>query len=118
MVTYITRLTFTEQEIKYVKQTVQRATAFNELVKRHGGATKSLYWTQGAYDLVATIDAPDEESGLADPADARFIGQRADADVAGVHGGGNGQNRGKDDIAGDRGACRVESGKMNGAQEA
>jgi len=65
MVTYITLLNFTEQGIKNVKQTVQRAKAFEELVKKHGGTTKSVYWTQGAHDLVATIEAPNEESGLA-----------------------------------------------------
>ncbi len=65
MVTYITLLSFTEQGIKNVKQTVQRAKAFEELVKKHGGTTKSLYWTQGSYDVVATIEAPDEERGLA-----------------------------------------------------
>jgi uncharacterized protein with GYD domain len=65
MVTYITLLNFTEQGIKNVKQTVQRAKAFEELVKKHGGTTKSVYWTQGSYDVVATIEAPDEERGLA-----------------------------------------------------
>jgi len=65
MVTYITLLNFTEQGIKNVKQTVQRAKGFEELVNKHGGTTKSLYWTQGSYDLVATIEAPNEESGLA-----------------------------------------------------
>lgn len=65
MVTYITLLNFTEQGIKNVKQTVPRAKAFEELVKKHGGTMKSLYWTQGAYDVVATIEAPDEERGLA-----------------------------------------------------
>ena len=65
MVTYITLLNFTEQGIKNVTQTVQRAKAFESLVKKHGGTTKSLYWTQGNYDVVATIEAPNEENGLA-----------------------------------------------------
>jgi len=65
MVTYIVLLNFTEQGIKNVKQTVQRAKAFEELVKKHGATTKSVYWTQGSYDVVATIEAPDEERGLA-----------------------------------------------------
>jgi uncharacterized protein with GYD domain len=65
MVTYITLLNFTEQGIKNVKQTVDRAKALDALIKKHGGTTRSLYWTQGAYDVVATVDAPDEESGLA-----------------------------------------------------
>jgi uncharacterized protein with GYD domain len=65
MVTYIVLLNFTEQGIRNVKQTVERAKAFEGLVKKHGGTTRSIYWTQGNYDVVATIEAPDEERGLA-----------------------------------------------------
>ena len=65
MPTYIALLNFTEQGIKNVKQTVDRAKGFQEAVKKHGGTTQSLFWTQGAYDLVATIDTPNEESAMA-----------------------------------------------------
>jgi len=65
MPTYIALLSFTDQGIRNVKQTVERAKAFQDVVKKHGGTTHSLHWTQGAYDVVATIETPNEESGMA-----------------------------------------------------
>ena len=65
MATYIVLLNFTDQGIRNVRQTIDRANAFEALVKKHGGTRKSLYWTQGAHDLVATIETPNEESAMA-----------------------------------------------------
>ncbi len=65
MATYIVLLNFTDQGIRNVRQTIDRAKAFEALVKKHGGTNKSLYWTQGAHDLVVTIETPNEESAMA-----------------------------------------------------
>jgi uncharacterized protein with GYD domain len=65
MPTHVLLLNFTDQGIKSVKQTVERSKGFREVVNKHGGSVKSLHWTQGAYDVVATIDTPDEESAMA-----------------------------------------------------
>ncbi len=65
MATYIVLLNFTDQGIRNVRQTIDRAKAFETLVKKHGGTNKNLYWTQGAHDLVATIETPNEESAMA-----------------------------------------------------
>src|SRR5215212_6253645 len=64
MPTYIALLNFTEQGIKTVKDTVQRADSAAELAQKHGGSLQ-LYWTVGPYDVVAILEAPDYESATA-----------------------------------------------------
>jgi len=65
MVRYVILLNFTDQGIRNVKQTVERAKAFKTMMEKLQANVKSLYWTQGPYDLVGTIEAPDEETGMA-----------------------------------------------------
>jgi len=64
MVRYVTLLNFTDQGIRNIKQTVDRAKAFKAAADKMGGTVKELYWTQGAYDLIATIEVPDEPTGV------------------------------------------------------
>ena len=42
------------------KTPTKRAEAFKELAKSSGATVKDLYWTLGQYDIVATVDAPDD----------------------------------------------------------
>jgi uncharacterized protein with GYD domain len=65
MVTYVLLLNFTDQGIRTVKETVKRAKAFRDLVKKHGGTVQSFYWTQGGHDIVTIVEVPNEESGMA-----------------------------------------------------
>jgi uncharacterized protein with GYD domain len=65
MVRYVILLNFTDQGIRNVKHTVERAKAFHTTADRLGVQLKDLYWTEGQYDLVGTIEAPDEETGMA-----------------------------------------------------
>ena len=65
MVRYVILLNFTDQGIRNVKQTVERAKAFKAMTEKFRATVKSLYWTQGSYDLVGTIEVPDEETGSA-----------------------------------------------------
>jgi len=65
MVRYVLLLNFTDQGIRSIKQTVERAKAFKAITEKLRANVKSLYWTQGPYDLVGTIEAPDEETGMA-----------------------------------------------------
>ncbi len=65
MVRYVILLNFTDQGIRNVKQTIDRAKAFKALAEKHRTTLKDLYWTQGRHDLVATMEAPDEQSGMA-----------------------------------------------------
>ncbi len=65
MVTYALLINWTEQGIKNVKDTVKRAEDVRKLSERMGGRLSSLYWTQGSYDLVGILEAPDEETANA-----------------------------------------------------
>lgn len=62
MVKYIILFNFTDQGIRNVKHTVERATAFRAVADKMGAHLKDIYWTQGPYDIVATIEVPDEET--------------------------------------------------------
>ena len=51
---------FTEQGIKGIKDSPQRAKAFRELAKKHAVTVRELYWTVGRYDLVTIVEGTDE----------------------------------------------------------
>ncbi len=65
MLTYIALSNFTDQGIRNVKDTVKRAEAVKEAAKKFGAQMTQIYWTEGKYDLVAFIEAPDEKSATA-----------------------------------------------------
>lgn len=65
MPTYVALLTFTDQGLRNVKDTSKRAEAAKEAAKKFGATIKDIYWTLGQYDVVATIDAPDDASATA-----------------------------------------------------
>jgi uncharacterized protein with GYD domain len=65
MPTYVSLIKFTDQGVKNAKDTVQRAAAFRNDVERRGGKLLSIYWTQGKYDIVTTIQAPDDQTAMA-----------------------------------------------------
>ncbi|MBG6072754.1 MULTISPECIES: GYD domain-containing protein [unclassified Polaromonas] len=65
MKTYIALCHFTDQGMRSVKDTTKRADAVMELAKKFGASMRQLYWTSGQYDLVAVIEAEDEESANA-----------------------------------------------------
>jgi uncharacterized protein with GYD domain len=62
MATYIVLSTFTDQGIRSVKETTRRSDAVREMARKMGIETKSIYWTIGQYDVVATFEAADDES--------------------------------------------------------
>ena len=62
MPTYVVLYKFTDQGRKNVKETIQRAGQVQEEQQRRGFAIHGLYWTQGQYDLVAIVEAPDEQA--------------------------------------------------------
>jgi uncharacterized protein with GYD domain len=62
MPTYIVLSTFTDQGIRNIKDTTKRADTVRETARKMGIETKSLYWTVGKYDVVATFEAPDDAS--------------------------------------------------------
>jgi uncharacterized protein with GYD domain len=60
MPTYIVLTNFTDQGLRDIKDTTKRADAFKALAKASGATVKDIYWTLGQYDIVATVDVPDE----------------------------------------------------------
>ena len=65
MGTYIALSSFTDQGIRDVKNTTKRADAVKEAAKKFGADMTQIYWTLGKYDLVAIIEAPNDESATA-----------------------------------------------------
>jgi uncharacterized protein with GYD domain len=60
--TYIALLNWTDQGVKSFRDTVDRAAAAEVALSPAGIKFKDLYWTIGPYDLIATLEAPDEEA--------------------------------------------------------
>jgi uncharacterized protein with GYD domain len=48
MPAYVALVNFTDQGIKYFRDTVRRAEDYRGLVKKHGGQVRQLLWTLGA----------------------------------------------------------------------
>ena len=65
MATYITTVHFTEQGIKSIRDTCDRATSFKATAKKMGVKVTGMYWTLGAFDGVIVCEAPDEETATA-----------------------------------------------------
>ena len=62
---YVMLANFTHQGIQNIKDTTKRADAFKAAAKKAGCTVKEIYWTQGQYDSVTILDAPDEASATA-----------------------------------------------------
>lgn len=62
MPTFITLVSWTDQGIRNVKQTVERAEAMKALAQKMGVTVKDIYWTLGQYDVVTILEAPDAET--------------------------------------------------------
>lgn len=65
MPTYVSLIKWTDQGVRDSKDTIQRAQAFRGDLERRGGKLLSIYWTQGNYDIVTMIDAPDDQTAMA-----------------------------------------------------
>ena len=65
MATYISLCTFTDQGIRTIKDSPKRADMVMEAASKFGSKMTHLFWTQGQYDLISIIEAPDEASATA-----------------------------------------------------
>jgi uncharacterized protein with GYD domain len=65
MATFITTMQFTEQGVKAVRDTCDRAAAFKAAAEKLGVKVTGEYWTLGAFDGVIVLEAPDEETATA-----------------------------------------------------
>ncbi len=61
MPTYISLMKFTEQGIKKVKDHPSRREAAAKGIESMGGKLLHTYLTMGRYDIVAIIEAPDDD---------------------------------------------------------
>jgi uncharacterized protein with GYD domain len=64
MVAYVVLGNFTDQGIRNAKESPKRADAFKAMAKTFGVTVREILWTQGRYDIVTIVDAPDELSLL------------------------------------------------------
>jgi len=62
MATYVVLINFTDQGIRSVKNSTQRAGQAAEMAKGFGCEMKEIYWTLGHHDIVAIVEAPDDQS--------------------------------------------------------
>jgi uncharacterized protein with GYD domain len=65
MPTYVVLYKFTDAGAKNIKGTVQRARESRAENEQRGFTVHGLYWTEGQYDMVAVVEAPDEQAMLA-----------------------------------------------------
>jgi uncharacterized protein with GYD domain len=65
MPTYIALSTFTDQGVRNVKDTTKRSESVMALGKKVGATMTQVYWTLGKYDVVAIIEAPNDETATA-----------------------------------------------------
>jgi uncharacterized protein with GYD domain len=62
MPTYIALCRYTAKGIESVKQSPSRVDAARQAFRQAGGDMKTLYLTMGQYDIVAVIEAPNDEA--------------------------------------------------------
>ncbi|WP_406390802.1 GYD domain-containing protein [Streptomyces sp. NBC_00887] len=65
MPTYVALLNWTDQGVRNYKDTAKRSEAFRSAAHKLGAKLLSIYWTVGPYDLVAVVEAPDDETATA-----------------------------------------------------
>ncbi len=59
---YVALINWTDQGIRDVRDTLQRADRADQLGEKYGVRLERLYWTVGPHDLVCILEAPDVES--------------------------------------------------------
>jgi uncharacterized protein with GYD domain len=62
MPTYVALLDWTEQGVQAFKDSVDRYQAAAGQLESMGVKFKDIYWTLGSHDIVAVMEAPDDES--------------------------------------------------------
>ncbi len=62
MPTYVILMNWTDQGVRADRDTVRRREQADQLAEKYGARIEQAYWTMGHYDMVAVIEAPDDES--------------------------------------------------------
>jgi len=60
MPTNIVLGSYTDQGIRAVRDSIKREDAFRKQCDKVGASVKEIYRTMGRYDMVATVEAPDD----------------------------------------------------------
>jgi uncharacterized protein with GYD domain len=60
MATFVVLASFTDQGIRSVKQSPDRAEAVTAMAAKMGVNLKTILWTVGHYDMVVTVEGSDE----------------------------------------------------------
>lgn len=62
MATYVSLVNFTEQGVRDIKATAERAEKFRAAAQKAGVTVKEVFWTMGAYDIVLILEAADDKT--------------------------------------------------------
>jgi uncharacterized protein with GYD domain len=62
MPNYIVLVNWTDQGIKNAKDSIKRAKSFEDAIGKVGGRSLGIYYTMGKHDIVAIVDAPNDEA--------------------------------------------------------
>ena len=62
MATYIILYNFTPEGAKGIRESIKRTGRIRQDNARVGFKIREVFWTQGAHDMVAIVDAPSEEA--------------------------------------------------------
>ena len=74
MATYIVLVNFTDQGVRYIRQTTERAKGLINAAANLGIKVRDIYWTMGTYDAVFTAEAADDETMTAFAASQGALG--------------------------------------------
>ena len=65
MPTYVGLINWTDEGIRNFKETVDRAAQTEQIAEKTGARVRDIYWTLGEHDVVAILEAPDDETATA-----------------------------------------------------
>ena len=74
MATYIALVNYTDQGVRQIRQTTERAKALINAAANLGVKIKDIYWTMGAFDVVFIAESPDDDSVMAFAASMGSLG--------------------------------------------
>jgi len=74
MATYIALVNFTDQGVRQIRQTTERAKTLINAAAHLGITIKDIYWTMGAFDAVFTAEAADDDTIMAFAASMGSLG--------------------------------------------
>lgn len=65
MATYVALVNFTDQGVRQIRHTTERAKALVNAASNLGVKIKDIYWTMGGFDAVLVAETPADENMMA-----------------------------------------------------